>query len=115
MTGVDILSTAEVVTQQGFYWPVFVLSAIAGGLIIGIVAWIGEKRLDVTACFAVLGVLAGMLFGVVSAIEIGNKDDVYEIQYKVTVSEEALMSEFLDTYEIVGQDGKILIVRKKSK
>lgn len=38
----------------------------------------------------------------------------YETQYKVAVSDEVLMNEFNEKYEIVEQEGKIYTVRERN-
>ena len=113
MAGVEVLSTAEVIVKSGFYWPALILPAIVGGAAMGTAFWFSDRVVEVAAYFTVLGVLTGMLLGIVPAILLGDRDNVYETQYKVVVSEEVSMSEFLDTYEIVDQDGKILVVRER--
>ena len=113
MSGVEILSTAEVVIKNGFYWPIFLLLVVVGGIWFGAIVWMDERKWSVTLYLALLGALTGALAGILPAIAIGNRDDVYETQYKVVVSDEASINEFLDTYEIVDQDGKILVVRER--
>ena len=57
-----------------------------------------------------MGAFYGSLFG--NACDVST---TYETQYKVTISDEVLMNEFLERYEIVDQEGKIYTVRERDE
>ena len=115
MTGVEILATQEVVTNYAFNGNVFWIT-------LGIIFFIfsvfglflslsnGDYSAIAISVFAgfMLGSLFGFLLGTASRIP-----TEYETQYKVTISDEVPMNDFLDRYEIVDQDGKIYTVRER--
>ena len=53
--------------------------------------------------------LAGFLVGVV----VGVAEIEYYPTYKVTISDEVSMNEFMNKYEILNQDGKIYTVKER--
>lgn len=66
------------------------------------------------------GWLIGLLIGGIVAIAVGlsfgfaiGKTTEYETRYKVTISDEVSMNEFLEHYEIIDQEGKIYTVRER--
>jgi predicted membrane protein len=116
MNGVDILAMEEVAVEFAFnwtwFWIVFSVFATAG-LIWGIYEVVakGEEWIAIpimTTFFILFGVTFGYLFGV--GFETPTK---YETQYKVVVSDEVSMTEFLEKYEIIDTEGKIYTVREK--
>lgn len=114
MTGVEILATEEVVVAFGFNWLAFFLSIIICaflGLAIGCAS--SEGNCCMSCCIgAFIGVLFGAAFGLFSG-HVTEKPTVYETQYKVTVSDETPMNEFMKKYEIVDQEGRIYTVRER--
>lgn len=63
------------------------------------------------------GAILGVLLGTIIGIGFGCLSSIpteYQTQYKVTISDEVLMNEFLEKYEIIGQEGKIYTVRERS-
>ena len=115
MTGVEILATQEVATAWGFYWSGFWV-LIAAGLILGIFSWIANQDdIGVQVLLAVVALVssfAGALF--VGFFAADRPATEYETQYKVTISDEVQMNDFLDCYEIVSQEGKIYTVRERN-
>ena len=65
-----------------------------------------------------VGIIAGVILGIIAGIIGGTRVAAnalpveYETQYKVTISDEVSMNDFLAKYEIVDQEGKIYIVRE---
>lgn len=59
-------------------------------------------------------VIIGFAFGVLLGYATGDPVK-YETQYKVTISDEVQMNEFLEQYEIIDQDGKIYVIREKGE
>lgn len=119
MTGVEILSTAEVVVEYSYSWTTFKIVLIAmcaiGGLI-GVLLSFDSYRdwWEGLILGAVIGILVGILLGAMMTSLTG-EPIAYETQYKVTINESVSMVEFLDKYEILDQEGKIYTVREKIK
>lgn len=115
MIGVEILVSNEVVAESIFNWSVFwkVGGAFLGiCLILGFVtSLIDSKWLSNMLSAVIIGVLggafAGGMLGTAYAIPVE-----YETQYKVITSDEILMNDFFNKYEIVDQEGKIYTVRE---
>ena len=114
MKGVEFLTSKEVATTYGFSWEIFITVFVIGVIVFTI--WIGVM------CFydikgwsflvgAIVGAIVGSFFGYMSAAE--EIPIEYETQYKVTISDEVLMNDFLEKYEIIEQDGKIYTIREK--
>ena len=53
------------------------------------------------------GILIGIIAGGASATPVS-----YETHYKVTVDDSVSINEFLDTYEIIDQEGKVITVKE---
>ena len=115
--GIEVLSQAEVVAEAMFNWKAFWIAfAVVGviGIIISIIA-LHDAGWDAVAIFAtviivVAGGLVGAMMGTIFEIP-----KAYETQYKVTISDELQMNEFLEKYEIVEQEGKIYTIREKGE
>lgn len=108
MTGVEILSTAEVAVVFGFCWVGFIWLIIAG-IVYGFLTVFAGDNLPL-AVFVFMFVLAiAFIIGFVGEGE----PTAYETQYKVTVSDEVSMNEFLARYEIIDQEGKVYTVRQR--
>lgn len=113
MTGVEILSAEEVVISRVFNFKLF---WIVGGTVFVIIFLLfmlstycpdfGEICSFVIIAL-ILGAAAGSLFGALAA-----RPAEYGTEYKVTVSDEVSMSEFLEHYEIIDTEGKIFTVRE---
>ena len=115
MAGVEILHSSEVLVSGRFDGGIFlamVFTWLILGFIIGIImsivcldeAWlIGGLYLG-----AIVGIILG---GLTSAIR--STPEVYETHYKVLISDEVSMNEFLEEYEIIDQEGKIYTVKEK--
>ena len=115
MTGVEILSTAEVaVTAFQFDIGIFFLSWFLITLFGTFVGWIADKNNRVNGWFT--GLLISCILGFVLSIGLGMtpfEPAAYETQYKITVSDEVSMNKFLARYEIIDQEGKVYIVRER--
>ena len=114
MTGVEILAIEEVAATFGFDWSGFWLFVGFGSVIITLI--IG---MALYSDIGMYGVLIGLLGGLCVTMSIGAccaRDATpleYETHYKVTISEEVKMTEFLERYEIIDQEGKIYTVRER--
>ena len=116
MTGVEILTTQEIAIKSVFNWTVFWISfgiVFSIVMISGLITFVTtSKRSDL--CIATI---LGALLGFMISIGFGWQSSIpteYQTQYKVTISDEVSMNEFLEKYEIINQEGKILTVRERS-
>jgi hypothetical protein len=118
MTGVEILASSEVEVDWLFNWKVFWIAVIVTWIVmfvISIIVYIIDGNLDaafIPAATIICGTLGGIMFGVLFGCVKGEPIE-YETQYKVTISDEVLMNELLEKYEIIEQDGKIYKVRER--
>ena len=115
MSGVEILSTTEVVTD--YVWNYWLTGFIYIGIIIicGLAGYFCSDRFDKfvnTIIGCVAGAIIGLLIYLFSAA-LTSKPVAYEMEYKVTISDEVSMNEFLDKYEIIEQEGKIYTVMER--
>lgn len=116
MNGVEILASEQVVTKYGLSGTAIctMLIVFIIAIIIGISCFSIRKRNweDLLFCMFI-GACISLLIG--SVVQEETKVPLeYKTQYKVTISDEVLMNEFYDKYEIVEQDGKIFTVREKN-
>lgn len=116
MTGVEILNQTNIYVIEGYLWIFFLLVGIGFmvGLIIDIVSWCNwgfdGEDLWVILLSTMLGALAGFVCYLFSVHE---TDKLDYVEYKVTVSDEVNLNEFMDKYEILEQEGKIYVVKEK--
>lgn len=108
MTGVEILATQEVATAFGFCWAGFICLTIVG-LLFAALLYLGFKNIP-ASLFIFAFAFAGAFF---VGFEADGIPTEYEPQYKVTISDEVSMNDFLEKYEIVNQEGKIYTVRER--
>ena len=115
MTGVEILATEEVAVA----WASWNWLAFFGGIVIvaGLFAIIGALVGSVNGvqdgwiCFIAGSLIGGLILGVSMGTSLVEPTE-YETHYKVTISDEVPMNEFLERYEIIDQEGKIFTVRE---
>ena len=115
MTGVEILAAEEVVVEYAFSWK---YALISGGLmvlffvVLDVIlnAYERGSLSGITVVGLVLGLFIGGIVGASESTPIS-----YETQYKVIISSEVKMSDFLEKYEIIDSEGKIYTVREKNK
>lgn len=116
MTGVEILATEEVATATTFNWSSFgwvILMAACIFIVFGIFVSVAEGDFSYLAILFASSIVFGLLMGTVVGFGDGVPTE-YETQYKVTISDEVQMNDFLDHYEIVSQEGKIYTVRERN-
>ena len=113
MTGVEILAAEEIVTSYTFSFQayfLFIFSITVGCIIIGIITGLPDDIL--------YGIQVGLAFGITFGLVVGlipawsTVPNEYETQYKVTISDEVPMNDFLARYEIIDIEGKIYTVRE---
>ena len=116
MSGVKILNETQVVAESAFGWIAFwiIFSIIFGiFIIIGIILTVAEGPdlvgwIAVICCGIILGLLFGFIFGMGCRTPIK-----YETHYQVIVDDSVSMTDFLDKYEIIDTEGKILTIRER--
>ena len=113
MTGVEILATEEVATAFGFNFHTYFLIIALCSFTICLIC--GLMLLDDYGAWSflislVIGVVLGCLLGLPPASN--SLPTEYKTQYKVTISDEVSMNDFLERYEIIEQEGKIYTVRE---
>ena len=113
MEGVEILSTSEVVVGYVFNVKVYLIAlVIITGLMTLASCFYGGFHFEEVVIGLITGVVFGAIFGIFPAMQVTPSE--YETRYKVTVSDEVSMNEFLDRYEIINQEGKIYTVRERN-
>lgn len=113
MTGVEILATSEVVSAYEFSWVIYIGTIIVLVVLMVMasicsVRYVGAE--DIVAG-AIIGLVFGAIFGLFPANNIVPSE--YTTHYKVTISDEVSMNDFLERYEIIDQEGKIYTVRER--
>ena len=115
MTGVEILSTAEVAVAFGWNtWGMlfgFLVAALIFGFV-GLLIGVTESKENGWVTFLAGTILGGLIVGLAFG-SIGGEPTAYETQYKVTVSDKVSMNEFLARYEIIDQEGSIYTIRER--
>lgn len=111
MIGVEILATKEIVVDYAWDWKAYCITIAITTVVVAILTFlIRNQTLEDVLTGIVTGSLIGALIGGFPASI--NNPIAYETQYKVTISDEVLMNEFMAKYEIVNQEGKIYTVRE---
>ena len=116
MTGVEILAAEEVVAATAFCWPAF--WSILGVFLIGMIIlglylnYTENAGIGFVIFCIVLGLVAGTMLGAIVGGAIGEPIE-YETEYKVIIDDTVSMTEFLDKYEILDQEGKIYTVKER--
>lgn len=117
MNGIEILSSEEVaIAWESWNWTGFWVAvgiAFAAALVAGLVFYIQERDV-LCACilFAVMLMFCTLVFGLIGGQTMKEPTE-YETHYKVTIDDSVSMSEFMDKYEVVDQEGKIYTVRER--
>ena len=108
----EILNTQQVVVDKVFRWdPIALIPIIVlGGLAIAItVATIMDGDNDWGILWlAALSIVVG---GLMAIIICEDSKPVYATQHQVIFSDNQIPDGFFDKYEIVGQEGKIVIIQ----
>ena len=117
MSGVEVLAIERVAVAFGYDWAAFIFLGVVLSLLFSLIGLVIAMALDCSdlgsGAFVVLGVLVGLaLAALLASTSISGPPTEFESHYKVTISDEVAMNDFLERYEIIDQDGKILIVRE---
>ena len=118
MNGVEILNETQVVAEAAFNWSAFWITfCVLLGIFItaGVVLSIAEGP-DLVGWLLVVvaGILLGSLFGFILGMWTESPIS-YETRYQVIIDDSVLMDDFLDKYEILDTEGKILTVRERTR
>ena len=119
MQGIEILSQSEVGRGVAINWtPVIIITAIAAVVVfISVIQltvplnfedWLASIAITILCSFVVLLVTTLI-------VTVFSKPEYYETHYKVTISDEVSMNEFLEQYEIVDQEGKIYTIKEREE
>ena len=110
MNGIEILSSEVIYNTILPEW------CIPVGLGLGILCFV-FMIMSFSNYYDIAGTIFLLLaLGCVAIVVLGNinnKNDVNYIKYKVTIDDSVPMSEFMDKYEIIDQEGKIYTVKEK--
>ena len=116
MTGVEILAMEEVAIAFGFDVILFLLLWIASILVGALLGLITDPNNFCNGWF--YGIMVAFLPGLILSLAVGTSAETmpleYETQYKVIISDEVSMNDFLSKYEIINQEGKIYTVRERN-
>ena len=115
MNGIEILATQEVAIAWTFSWVgFFIMFGFAIGLFVvaGCIAGLVHSDAKLCGGIIIIGVLISIFFGML--IGYGAQEPTkHETRYKITISDDVPMNEFLERYEIISQEGKIYTVRER--
>ena len=117
MAGVEILHSSEVLISGGFSEMSFISTLLVCtiiGILIGIINFIIDSEIEWMFVGLGMGILLGLGFGALVGGALSTPEE-YETHYKVLVSDEVSMNEFLEHYEIVDQEGKIYTVKERTE
>ena len=116
MPGVEILASSEVLVSGGFdVKSLLIIFSI--WVVIGFISGIAIAWTTLEELWMIYGMLIGATVGIfLGALTSGIRStpEEYETHYKVLVSDEVSMNEFLEEYEIIYQEGKIYTVKEKA-
>lgn len=110
MAGIEILHSFQVPIGYAFNW-------VAAGIVFGIFLIIG-----IWGCspfqhqiwgILIVFLIFGLIFG--GAGVVFHTPNEFETHYEVLLSDEIILTEFLEDYEIVGQEGKIYTIRERTE
>lgn len=113
MIGVEILAMEEVVASYEFSWIIYFGVLIVVSIITCATFYFNLKYPTVQDVLAglIVGIVFGALIGLLPAARCIPYE--YETHYKVTISDEVSMNDFLERYEILDQEGKIYTIRER--
>ena len=117
MSGVEVLNVETITTiTGGFNWELCI-GIVFFGALIGFLTGLSISPEPFSPAVGVLigffgGVLIGILGGICFKTPVIEK---VETQYKVIVSDEVSINEFLEKYKILDQEGKIYTIVEKEE
>ena len=110
MSGVEILSS------EAIYNTILPEWCIALGFILGVAFLMATiftflDGYNILGCICLVMTIASIVVACLGGSK--SKTDISYIEYKVTIDDSVSMTEFMDKYEILDQDGKIYIVKER--
>jgi hypothetical protein len=118
MNGVEILNVTEhAIMEPAWSWSIcfgLFVGIFCFGVLVGFIQGVMDYEIST-------GIIAGLIIGFICALiasppltaAIAEKEVGIEYHYKVTIDDSVSMNEFLDKYEILGQEGKIYTVKER--
>lgn len=114
MTGVEVLAVQDVLTGYIYNWTAYAIAFIVIFVVsTGIAVLIYGKRPEDIIASMILGCIVAAFFAMLPTQAVSSKQ--YETQYKVLISNEVSMNEFVAKYEIISQEGCIYTVRNREE
>ena len=116
INGVEILATQEVAVGFAFNWIALFITFVAVFVVyilFGIIMSKLHNDWNQLLIGVIVGIGFGCIFGIVAGFSIKTPVE-YKEQYKVVISDEVPMNDFLEHYEIISQEGKIYTVVKRN-
>ena len=111
MAGIEILHSFQVPIGYAFNW---VAAGIAFSIFLIAGIWGFSPFRERIWGILVVSLLFGVLFGAMAGVNFHIPNE-YETHYEVLLSDEITLTEFLEDYEIVGQEGKIYTIRERTE
>ena len=116
MIGVEILNETQVVAEFGFNWTVFwIVTAVCFVIcLITYLCTIWEAEvLPWTVAMIGIWIFASIMLGALFGAVVAPAPTEYVTEYKVHLENDVNMEEFIEKYEIIKQEGKILTIRER--
>ena len=110
------MATEEVAIAFTFNWiGCFTIFGVAIGLFLlaGAIAGFIHDDISLFGALAIVGIIFSVFIGALVGFFDGTPTE-YETHYKVIISDEVSMNDFLEEYEIIDQEGKIYTVRERN-
>lgn len=114
MDGIEILKTQEIAIKSPNWIMCFINSFIV--VVIFVIIVIALAKITGNTESLAYGFMLAIFIGIfVFPINVGAtaKPIKYETQYKIIISDDVKLNEFMDKYEILDQEGKIYTVRER--
>ena len=110
MEGVEILAIGEMGINECFNWSVAIFGGLAIGIIAGLLLGAAENSFGL---FLFVTPFTSLFVGAILGFGCPAYQDMIST-YKVTISDEVSMNDFMNKYEILNQDGKIYTVKERT-
>ena len=119
MAGVEILAVEQIATEYAFNWGAWALT-LGVVLVFSLFVSVIYSNIDNYTSWRTaisIGLFVGVLMGGIVGLLPGftTKPIEFKDQYKVLISEEVSMVEFMEKYEIVEQEGRIYTIEEKTE
>ena len=111
MQGIEILDTYQEVVATGFGWSATGIVFLVLGAFSLVLLFIGLCNDEAFTPMVFIAVLACMIGFFASTAD---AKKTYETHYQIIVYEDCNLTEFLDTYEVVGAKGETWIVKDRN-